>query len=277
MIHKDPNKILFVIVLYKCKLEECHTYQTLLKDIESSEDLFVYDNSPMAQNTDIKVGQYIHDTNNSGLSVAYNRAAEYAKENGYTWLLLLDQDTTFPKGALREYKKAILEHPEVHMIAPKHKISTGLYISPTKYKNFISEEQSEVLDGMVSFDDACPINSGIMVDTESFFKAAGYDESVYLDFSDISFIRRFKKIVPEYYVLPNVLCLQNYSVNDIDINKVKMRFKIWLDCASHLTFENIGEKNSLIYTVFRRSFALSWFHKNISFLLLFLRFILKVL
>lgn len=40
-------KILCVIVLYKCKLENSKSYQSLLQNNE--ETIFVYDNSPISQ------------------------------------------------------------------------------------------------------------------------------------------------------------------------------------------------------------------------------------
>ena len=86
-------KILCVIVLYKCKLENSKSYQSLLQNNE--ETIFVYDNSPISQEVHGENIVYIHDSQNGGLSVAYNKAAQYARCNRFDWLLLLDQDTTF--------------------------------------------------------------------------------------------------------------------------------------------------------------------------------------
>lgn len=271
MIHKDPNKILFVIVLYKCKLEECHTYQTLLKDIESSEDLFVYDNSPMAQNTDIKVGQYIHDTNNSGLSVAYNRAAAYARENGYNWILLLDQDTTFPQGALYEYRNAIVLYPNMCLIAPQHMILDNTFISPTYYKYKRSEPQKKVLTGIVNFQDACPINSGMLVNVEAFFEAGGYDNNICLDFSDVRFIEKLQTKYHHFFVLPNVICTQNYSGNENNIDLVLGRYMIYLRCARAYAFTGLRNYAELTYTVVKRLYNLTKKTRDVRFLFYFIK------
>lgn len=271
MIHKDPNKILFVIVLYKCKLEECHTYQTLLKDIESSEDLFVYDNSPMAQNTDIKVGQYIHNTNNSGLSVAYNRAAAYARENGYNWILLLDQDTTFPQGALYEYRNAIVLYPNMCLIAPQHMILDNTFISPTYYKYKRSEPQKKVLTGIVNFQDACPINSGMLVNVEAFFEAGGYDNNICLDFSDVRFIEKLQTKYHHFFVLPNVICIQNYSGNENNIDLVLGRYIIYLRCARAYAFTGLRNYAELTYTVVKRLYNLTKKTRDVRFLFYFIK------
>ena len=107
-------KILCVIVLYKCKLENSKSYQSLLQNNE--ETIFVYDNSPISQEVHGENIVYIHDSQNGGLSVAYNKAAQYARCNRFDWLLLLDQDTTFQKGAIEYYIKAINEFPDIKLL-----------------------------------------------------------------------------------------------------------------------------------------------------------------
>ena len=84
-------KILCVIVLYKCKLEDSKSYQSLLRDKDIT--IFAYDNSPTPQEVNVKNVIYVHDSQNSGLGVAYNKAAQYAKCEHFEWLLLLDQET----------------------------------------------------------------------------------------------------------------------------------------------------------------------------------------
>lgn len=277
MIHKDPNKILFVIVLYKCKLESSITYNTLLKDNVTPDDIFVYDNSPQKNYTDIKVGKYISDTSNGGLSIAYNTAAAYAKENSYKWLMLLDQDTNFPKGALGEYKDAIKENTNINMFVPKHKIVNGMYISPTKYKHFVSCEQEKVPDGVVRFKDVSPINSGMLIDLASFIKSGGYDENVYLDFSDISFIKKYQKNYHYFYILNDVVCLQHFSGTENDKGKVLNRFKIWIDCAFSLKSDSLSDKVALYVYVFRRLLYYIRIYRDLSFLKVFIGKLVKLL
>ena len=79
-------KILCVIVLYKCKLEDSKSYQSLLRDKDIT--IFAYDNSPTPQEVNVKNVIYVHDSQNSGLGVAYNKAAQYANVsilNGYCY------------------------------------------------------------------------------------------------------------------------------------------------------------------------------------------------
>lgn len=71
-------KILCVLVLYHCKLQESRTYKTLGAN---NEHLLVFDNSENPQDiTNIAPEAiYIHNESNIGLSACYNQAAKYAK------------------------------------------------------------------------------------------------------------------------------------------------------------------------------------------------------
>ncbi|MCF0194138.1 MAG: glycosyltransferase, partial [Bacteroidaceae bacterium] len=101
------NDILFVLVIYRCTVAESLSYQTLVApNAYASSHLFIYDNSPYTQTTDIPHVAYIHDTANGGLGRAYNSAASFAVSHNYRWLLLMDQDTSFPPHALPAYLQA---------------------------------------------------------------------------------------------------------------------------------------------------------------------------
>ena len=122
--------ILIIIVLYKNNLEQSTSYKTLIERY-SDRYLYIYDNSPNQQTITRPNTIYIHDPKNSGLSVAYNKAAEYAKENGYKWLLLMDQDTDFSGISITDYEKAISNNPTIKVFAPKIKCGAK-YMSPVK-------------------------------------------------------------------------------------------------------------------------------------------------
>ena len=226
------NRILYVITLYGCMLEEAATFKTLFHgDKNYFKDIFVYDNSPMKQNESIKVGKYIHDICNGGLGKAYNAACVYAKENGYQWLMLLDQDTYFPENAIENYNEAIVSQSSVSMITPRHIIENGKFISPTPYHMFTSHVCTDAPTGIVKFSDASPINSGMLVSVESFCHSGGYYENIWLDFSDVAFIEKYKKLYHEYYVMANVICRQTFSGIETDKKKIYQRFCIYLECA----------------------------------------------
>lgn len=254
-------------MLYKCTVEDCKTFSTLLADLpEEHINLFVYDNSPNRQTTSIAVGRYIHDTANGGIGKAYNSACEYAKENHYKWMMLLDQDTEFPEGALAKYSKAVVDHPDLQMFAPRHKMNTGEYMSPTHYRHKTSRPQKFTLKGITEFSKACPVNSGILLTVSSFVKAGGYDETVWLDFSDIRFIEKYKKHFDRFYIIEDLVCLQNFSATEKDPERIIKRHQIYLECAANYPCDTLSDSIAITYTTFRKSLSQTYRTRRLKFL-----------
>lgn len=258
--------ILYVLVIYGCTVEQSVSFQTLIAS-SSKEigNLFAYDNSPVTQETTLNVAAYVHDTNNSGLSKAYNEACKFAIAHGYKWLLLLDQDTQFPSNALEEYKKAASERM-AEMVVPRHKVCTGQYMSPTPYKLKTSCLQDDAPTGIVNFGRCCPINSGMMVSVESFQKAGGYEGSIWLDFSDICFIDKYKRHYSSFYVMSEVTCLQAFSGLDNDPQKVYRRFCIYLECARNFAKTRVGNAFVLLITILRPTISRTVKERTLKYL-----------
>ncbi len=246
------TSILYILVIYGSDAAEAEAMRTLFAGHdERLQHLFIYDNSPSPHTPPQGVAQYVHDPSNGGLGRAYNTACRYAEAEGYEWLLLLDQDTTFPPDAIDKYESAIATHPETDMIAPRHMVAGGKYLSPTHYRMKTSHLQDSVPTGTVAFKDACPINSGLLVSVKSFIKAGGYDEPVWLDFSDIRFIEKYRKHYKTFYVMPDLVCRQNYSGLDTDPEKVFRRFCIYLQCAAAYPRDSWTDTLALAITTLR--------------------------
>lgn len=253
MRNKKSNscEILYILTIYNCSLEQSATFQTLIASCEEAvSNTFIYDNSFQKQQMDYRVATYIHDTNNSGLGKAYNEACKFALEYGYKWLLLLDQDTTFPPNALGYYKKAAKDRIS-EMIVPRHRVSSGKYMSPTPYRMKTSSLKDTAPTGIVEFKQCAPINSGMLVSVESFQRVGGYDEKVWLDFSDVCFIEKYKKHYKSFYVMPEVTCQQTFSALEQDPVKVYKRFCIYLECARNFPKHSIASKLAMLITTLR--------------------------
>lgn len=250
MIRSD-NDILYVLVICGCTVEDSIAFQTLIAPYaDEIGNTFVYDNTPQIQTTKYKVAKYVSDTNNSGLSKAYNEACKFAIAHGYKWILLLDQDTWFPSNALKYYKTAAA-NTQNNMIVPRHQVSNGMYMSPTPYRMFSSDLRKQAPTGTVSFNECCPINSGMMLTVESFVNAGGYEETVWLDFSDICFIEKYRKYYHTFYVMPEVVCKQAFSALDNNSKKVYDRFCIYLECARNFARTRVGKALVLLITTLR--------------------------
>ena len=186
--------ILAVIVLYKRTLEESQTIRTLSSAFELRPDLadsisvLIWDNSPapLAQRKLLFPFEYRHSSDNVGVSGAYNRALEIAKNLSCTWMLLLDQDTTIPDyylSRLQAYARQLDSNSEIAAIAPfllvgKRTVSPGIirfYGITLMAPPFSGVYPKEVYAG----------NSGTLVRVAALKESGGYDENFWLDFSDI--------------------------------------------------------------------------------------------
>lgn len=113
--HTAPSqRILSILVLYNCALETSETYRTFIASAHNASHdpalIAVYDNSPLRQVSvaeESNLFAYRHDPANSGLAAAYNWALEIAQSHGFSWMLLLDQDSQLPSTFLASLVGAV--------------------------------------------------------------------------------------------------------------------------------------------------------------------------
>jgi rhamnosyltransferase len=271
-------EIQFVIVLYKQNLAESKSFLALkasLHKLQEKGDLFIYDNSPDRQDVaaatelEFKETIYIHDSANSGLSVAYNAASKHANLRGKKWMFLLDQDTYFPEDTLMKYIQAINLYPDFKLFAPILQIANGLFMSPCRYKYKWGKLMKSVEPGVYSFQDTAPVNSGICVNLDAFLAVGGYNEKIRLDGADYQFIERFKKTNKNYMVL-DIKFHQDFSMFDTDETSLTSRFSLFLKDVKN--FERDTVLDDLMYArlAFVRMLKLTLQTKSAKFLSLYL-------
>ena len=229
-------KILPVIVLYNALLGEQKSYLSLLRDCRWRE-FVVYDNSPesFVQKISDERAVYVRDSSNGGLAKAYNKAAEIAREKGYEWLLLLDQDTTFPDGATDEYVRLADEVSAQTIIAPGLVSSDGKRISPCRRGFFGKSVAGNLKSGIYPLGEAMPVNSGTCLRIGEIERCGGYDARLHLDFVDFDFIGRFAKIFASAKLqLMDSVAIQDFANDTADAEKMLIRFKSFLnDSRTH--------------------------------------------
>ncbi|MGZ3921653.1 MAG: glycosyltransferase, partial [Bacteroidia bacterium] len=196
--------ILALIVLYKTKLTESKSFLSLSASLANSDvcmDLLVYDNTPSCNEGGILEHYdnwkiiYHADSENGGVSKAYNKGAQIAKEMNKKWLLLLDQDTSFPLDTMQKYMQAIDENAHEKLLAPILMVNKGTIISPCYFKFMRGFSVKAVEPGLKSLKIFSVINCGLCIDVDAFNLNGGYNEQIKLDFSDHDFIRRFRKSI----------------------------------------------------------------------------------
>ena len=258
MVYPD---FLYVIVLYKVQLISSKTYQTFIRSYPELK-LFVYDNSPNPQNITRPNTIYIHDARNSGLSLAYNKAAKYANEHGFRWLLILDQDTDLSCISIEDYERAISSYPQIKLFAPKVNCGTR-FMSPTKVWNKMMFLQDKVPSGILSLSKYSIINSGMCVNVDAMIKCGGYKEDVFLDYSDHQFIERFKKLYPTCFIIDKEI-KQSFSTVTDDKPSTINRYILF--CKSVKAFEKhcFADNFWLFVTVLKRGISICLKNKTLK-------------
>lgn len=246
-------KILYVLVLYHCDFSNSKTYKTFRPE---TKHLLVFDNSEQSQNIKNVApdASYIHNEVNVGLGACYNQAAKFAKEHGYQWLLFLDQDTDFSGVTIDDYEKAIEENPDCKMIAPM--VKCGEYtMSPVNFKRHFATLSEASFYGKQKIRDISVINSGMCVSLEAFDKCGGYNEKVFLDYSDHEFVGRYKKHFEFLYVLPKVI-RQDFSAKTDSKQSSLGRFRLFCRSLSGCEKEGFKDVCEYAFVITKRMLSL---------------------
>ena len=258
---KQENNMLLTIVLYIQRLDNTNTYLTLLgRYLNQDYHLFVYDNSPTPQHHkgefDGSNIHYVSDVTNKGLSYAYNRAAEYALKSGCQWMMILDQDTSFNENIIDEFLLKQQLNPHIKLFVPPIKTDRNVNMSPA-YSSWVKTYPiSEDIRGEVCSKRYAPINSGMIINVEAFMNIGGYNEKVWLDYSDYQFMKRYRMYYDNFYILDSI-CIQEFS-NEVQSKEQKInRYKIFCDCLKNC--ERLNYLDTLRYFTITLKWAASLF------------------
>jgi GT2 family glycosyltransferase len=273
----DSNSILFVIVLYKCRLSDSLTYLSIINSLHNLEfkpDLLVYDNSPDEQDLSAYDNEklnviYMADKLNGGVSKAYNYAAAIAGDEK-KWLVLFDQDTVFPADFIQVYIKAIHANPNEKLFAPVMLTEDDKIISPCNFKlerGFYGKDKEP---GIYSLKSRSLINCGLCINLGSFREIGGYNEKIKLDFSDHDFVSRFSRNITDCFVLIDLKVKHQLSTTSKNTLTADMiRFEYYLEGAAQFS-SSFGTATLLKINAFLRALKLSVVHKHFIFIKFFL-------
>ena len=276
------HKTFCVIVLYKTNLSESRTFQSLKDAVHNYDpteriDLLVFDNSPSPQ---IAIEQfneespfrihYLHDSQNPGVSRAYNRGAELAADLNKTWLLIFDQDTAMPADTLFHYQKALDVYPNYPVYAPQLYSGSLLY-SPCRYRFGKGSNLPHIEPGIHSTNHRGILNSGLLIQLQAFRRVGGYDDTVRLYFSDLVFFGRLKKVYSQFVVVDCRLEHQLSSVDYGDKSVALNKFAAYCAGARQASRGNGFAYVNQGIMVGLRSLRMSWRFKSWLFPLVFFK------
>lgn len=176
-------KILAVIVTYNPGVS---SFSKTLDKISSQVDaVLLFDNHSNNQEEIKKIFfsqnvKVFYNNQNHGLPINYNAAIQYGLENGFDYLLILDQDSTFDKHFLNEYRKYL--DADFFCLVPflVHNNIDYEKNYPTKTKNTCDYVKRS-------------INSGTLIDLHKLPNNIRFDEDLFIDCVDFDFFIQANK------------------------------------------------------------------------------------
>jgi GT2 family glycosyltransferase len=216
-------KTTVVMVVYKQKLEQSRTFQTIRRTfftggrLRDEVHVIIYDNSPEPQSVPREYADaftYKHDPRNLGIAVAYNYAWQAAKQHNSEWLILLDHDTELTQA----YADAVLslekvDRDQTAAIVPKV-ICNEVMISPV-FSDTLQPLKAVRPETGIQQRPIMAINSGAAVNMQFLNQLGGFNEEFPLDFLDHwlfyeVYERGYKSFVLDV-TLENELSVMNYD------------------------------------------------------------------
>lgn len=103
-------KIAAIVILYNPNEIVIGNIQSYINSVER---LYIIDNTevPVTQITErlceLPNSVYLHDHENLGIATRLNQASSMARNDGYDWLLTMDQDSSFKEDTLINYLKCV--------------------------------------------------------------------------------------------------------------------------------------------------------------------------
>jgi rhamnosyltransferase len=267
------DDILAVIVLYQKRAGESETLLSLAKSLSGRPekiDIVIHDNSPAPRWHDDEKEcdgfhiRYISDPSNPGVSKAYNAGFQVARQLRKKWLLLLDQDTVFPEGALAIYAAHIEKYGEPPLLAPML-VCDGRIYSPCRHVANVNRPLRVIRPGWARTKGLSLLNSGLCIRLDAFEKIGGFDEGIRLDFADHDFMRRCRKYFTNFVVM-DMVCRHGFSdkeTRDIDISLA--RFGQYCDGAKN-SMKSIADPFSLLPLALVRAARLCFRFRSVRFL-----------
>lgn len=262
----NRQQILPIMVVYETDLLQCHSYQTLLRDCGWT--FVLYDNStkPINQHHASARILYHHNPHNGGVSAAYNHGARQAEVLGFSYVLLLDQDTTFGKDFLPTLCQAIGAHPSVGFWTTKMEYGNHLPFSPVKVSRFTCHGVN-LSEGEYSLWDYLPVNSGTCMKTEFFWQVGGYSEQLRLDFADFDFFIRARQHAASSFFLMSHVAQQQFSNQEKDEEKRFKRYQIYIEGARLMP-----HRSFFIWHVLRHTLRLTLKSCRLRYLMYFCKY-----
>jgi GT2 family glycosyltransferase len=249
--------LVVVLVLYKTKLSDSVTFQSLKTAAfyyKHSIFVMVYDNSPepcmleQFQTDGNMTIQYIHNSSNPGLSLAYNKGITIAKGKSVKWILLLDQDTHLSKDYLSVFFNSVYEKLFENAVCALPKVVSmdeGNVISPIRIYFGAIFRPLKVIKPGISKETVTGINSGTFLSVAFIDELGGFSSQYKLDMLDHWYFSEIAKAKQKVFILSSVI-RHNLSINFFEREVTIARYKDILNAE-----KKFATRSFLNYIIFR--------------------------
>lgn len=256
-----------IVVVYNKRCADSQTCTGLSAGENPVSRVLVYDNSTTNVVEENRAfcerhgWMYLGGTGNNGLSKAYNACMDAL--NGETGVVCLFDDDTTVDGAYFESLNRGLAQSDAELLVPVI-FSGGSLISPCirqpdyRCRLFDSEQALRAYTGS----ELTAINSGMAIDL-SVFADYRYDEHVFLDGIDHTFVEDQKKLGRKIYIL-DYRCNHEFSgMEKPPMKSAMVRFRIF---AKDFKYILRDKKSAYFLLAGRRALHLTVQYRSLSFL-----------
>lgn len=173
----------------------------------------------------------IRNEKNQGIAKALNQLAKAAQQDGFDWILTLDQDSVSPSNIIEEFKRYI-DDQNTGMLCP---------VICDRNKGVIVEAK----DGCKEIDEC--ITSGSLLRIKAWSKIGGFDESMFIDGVDFDICYRLRKA--DYKILQVQSVALLHELGHIEYH----RFLFWrVLVKNHSAFRKYYIARNIIYSARKR-------------------------
>lgn len=192
------------VVLYNPEDSLIENISTYLPIVDT---LYVMDNSTKELDIISKVKEidkvkYISLDGNKGIAKALKVATETASQDGYDFLLSMDQDSKFPTEDFEIVKNYILNNDMSNV---------GIVAINYHGNEMVYEDNNGQKDCVVSVNDI--ITSGSFVNLSAYKNIDGYNEELFIDYVDNDLCYQYKVNGFEIRLFPNIIL--NHKLGNI--------------------------------------------------------------
>ena len=200
------NEVAAVVVLFNPN--ERQTFDNIMTYVDCVDRLYIVDNGSdeVCESLKyIKNTEYIRLKKNMGIAYALNLALEKSSKSGYSWLLTMDQDSSFVHDSCRELVSNVQRHKNVN---PNLSLFSANY-----HGKRISKDNFFKI-----------ITSGSIVKISSAVKIGGWNNKLFLDGVDYDFALRLRGAGFEFEIREDIL-LNHRIGTATDINFLFFKVK----------------------------------------------------